>query len=196
MSNLVDVVADIGKAANVDDAIQIVKSSNISKWADTDKYELMAYTFKKADWTEADIAKLQRSIAEESGWIGKYYDENMDIIWPGTKGDPNIDGFLNGVSNPETLQVGSTIDRYGHPGGAYLSPEGTPYGARALNPGKKETSDYFVYEVLKPIEVSDGEIAPWFGQPGMGIQYYLGSGKSVQQLIDDGFLKVVKEVIN
>ncbi len=86
--NITNVITDISKVSNVDEAVQIVKSSNISQWADAGRYELIADTFKKADWTEADIVKLQRSIAEESGWIGKYYDDDMNIIWPGTKGDP------------------------------------------------------------------------------------------------------------
>lgn len=195
-AEVIEVITSINKAANVDDAIIIVKAGGMSRWADKDIYEVMASTFKRTDWTEVDIAKLQRSIAKESNWIGKFYDENMNIIWPGTKGDPNINGFVNGQSNLITLSKGSRIDRYGHPGGAFLSPKGTSYGARALKPGTKETSNYYVYEVIKPIEVHAGKIASWFGQIGGGIQYYLGMGKSVQQLIDDGYLKIVKEIIN
>ena len=32
---------------------------------------------------------------------------------------------------------------------------------------------YSVFEIVKPIEVQAGKIAPWFNQPGGGIQYML-----------------------
>jgi hypothetical protein len=44
------------------------------------------------------------------------------------------------------------------------------------------------YEVLKPISVNSGRSAPWFDQPGGGIQYQL-QGESVRDLIDGGFIR-------
>jgi hypothetical protein len=47
-----------------------------------------------------------------------------------------------------TLKPGTRIDRYGYDSGTFVSPEGTPYANRALEPGT-ETKPYNVYEVVK-----------------------------------------------
>jgi len=51
---------------------------------------------------------------------------------------------------------------------------------------------YKVYEVLKPFDVEAARIAPWFGEDGLGIQYF--DSKMVQERVDGKlkFLKVVK----
>jgi hypothetical protein len=43
------------------------------------------------------------------------------------------------------------------------------------------------YEVVKPFEVDAGKAAPWFGQPGGGTQFDLGT-RTVQDLINSGHL--------
>jgi len=45
---------------------------------------------------------------------------------------------------------------------------------------------YTVYEVVTPIEVEAGYVAPWFGEAGGGVQYRLPS--SVADLIEQGVL--------
>ena len=82
------------------------------------------------------------------------------------------------------------LDRYGGPAGKDLSPEGTPFEERSLRP-EVESQQRKVYSVLKPIEVWGGKISRWYGQPGGGTQFYLGD-KSVQDLIDEGYLEEVK----
>jgi hypothetical protein len=57
---------------------------------------------------------------------------------------------------------------------------------RAL-PHDADLSQYRVYEVMKPLEVDAGKIAPWFGKPGGGIQYV--TPKPASQLVDEGVLK-------
>lgn len=44
-----------------------------------------------------------------------------------------------------------------------------------------------ILEVLKPLAVKSGKVAPAFGQPGGGVQYL--TSDSVRQLIKDGYLK-------
>ena len=44
---------------------------------------------------------------------------------------------------------------------------------------------FYSYEVVKPIVVTSGSTAPWFGQPGGGIQYMLHT--SVENLVRDVF---------
>ena len=80
------------------------------------------------------------------------------------------------------------IDRYGYPGGSYVSPVGTPFEARALPSSYEISKPYFRYEVLQPIsEVTQAKVLPWFGQRGMGTQFQLP--KPVQWYLDNGYLK-------
>ena len=59
-----------------------------------------------------------------------------------------------------TLPVGTLVDRYGYPGGIFVSPVGTPYPMRALLPGSNRKS-YTIYRVLKPIDnVAASKIMP------------------------------------
>jgi Tuberculosis necrotizing toxin len=100
---------------------------------------------------------------------------------------PPNDGFA-GTPKDETIAVGSVIDRYGRPSGAFLAPNGTSWEARAL-PYEQKGYPYHRYEVLKPLTVSAGTATSWFDQSGGGVQYR--TRKSVQQLLDEGVLKEV-----
>ena len=95
-------------------------------------------------------------------------------------------GFLGGWSRPDTLKPGAVIDRYGGETGRFFSPQGTPLEARALPTGSGPLN---TYEVLKPLDVQGGIVAPAFGQPGLGVQYM--TDLPVADLIEQGFLKPV-----
>jgi Tuberculosis necrotizing toxin len=83
------------------------------------------------------------------------------------------------------------IDRYGATSGKFTSPAGTPFGARSLPPGYDVTAPFNTYRVAQPITgVQAGITAPWFGQPGYGVQYLLPN--SVQWLLDEGILEIVQ----
>ena len=103
----------------------------------------------------------------------KYYNQTTgEPIWPGQNGDPNIDGFLHGYSELDIIPKGSRINRYGDNGNAqYFSPVETTLAERALPPGT-ENKKLLEIEVLQDIPCSSGKIAPWFDQPGGGIQYF------------------------
>jgi hypothetical protein len=96
-------------------------------------------------------------------------------------------GFL-GHPSKQTLEAGTRIDRYGREGGTFVSPEGSPLEMRALPPGAGDRP-YNVYEVVNPVKVDAGTVAPWFGQLGLGTQYELPA--SVAELIEQGVLKAV-----
>lgn len=96
---------------------------------------------------------------------------------------PPDNGFqltVNGtpIQGQTRLENGTKLDRFGGETGQFLSSFGAPYVERALPPQNLDTSasapqypnGYHVYEVLKPFEVLEGPIAPWFGQPGGGSQ--------------------------
>ena len=65
---------------------------------------------------------------------------------------------------------GDKIDRFGKMSGKYFSPVGTPLKMRVL-PHNADLSQYRVFEVLKPFEVEESTIAPYFNQLGLGKQF-------------------------
>jgi len=104
-----------------------------------------------------------------------------------------------------TLFAGQRIDRFGSEFGGYLSPEGTPYYARAIPPQSLDnattpaTCNYSRYKVLKDIPVYSGPIAAGLGQPGFGLQYVLDAAIfpgspanfNVGYLVTNGYLERV-----
>lgn len=103
----------------------------------------------------------------------RYYDQETGAIhWPGQGRDVNTDGFLNGQYEETNLPAGMIIDRYGGNNGTFFAEDGLSIEERAMAPNS-DFSTYNRYEVKKSIPVRAGIIAPWFDQPGGGIQYQL-----------------------
>src|SRR5690625_668443 len=130
---------------------------------------------KLANWGRPPNDKLY--LANKKVYDNKiYFDQKTGtIIYPGTRGDPNIYGFTKGEFDRELISKGKVIDRYGDNGsGQYFSPDGSSYESRALPPFMKD-KPYEKYEVIKEFEVKTGEVAPWFGENGKGIQHYSDS---------------------
>ena len=116
-----------------------------------------------------------------------YFDQSTgNVIYPGTNGDINANGFVNGMYNEVIIQPEKVIDRYGSNGnGRYFSPEGTSFEERALPPFMEQQA-YTKYEVVKPLPAKSGEIASWFDQPGGGTQYF--TDMTVDELRDLGYI--------
>ena len=113
----------------------------------------------------------------------KYYNQETGAInWP------ENNGFAH-TPIDEVLQPGTRIDRYGSDFGSFVSPEGTPYEMRAVAPGTDQRP-YSIFEVVEPINIKSGSIAPWFSEPGGGIQYLLPD--TVDELLDAGILRRIK----
>ncbi|WP_340614500.1 TNT domain-containing protein [Xenorhabdus thailandensis] len=125
--------------------------------------------------------------AEAGGY--SYYDKfrNKDGSWNWPK---NL-GFAEDPVKT-TLPVGMRLDRYGEPNGSFLAPQGTLYEQRALAPGAR-AEKYYEYEVIKPLPVLQGKIAPAFEQQGGGMQILpaLEERVNVQWLIDNKYIKEV-----
>ncbi|MCV7225190.1 TNT domain-containing protein [Mycolicibacterium komossense] len=95
------------------------------------------------------------------------------------------------------LPAGTSVGRFGYPGGSYLAPSGT-YFAQLSLPPSSAVAPYFSYVVADPTRLPVGysieqsQVAPWFGQPGGGVQYRIigpdGKDASVQALLDSGYL--------
>jgi hypothetical protein len=140
------------------------------------------------------------------GLLTRYYDPAAN----GGQGGwiyPPADGYLTRADGTrvewqQILAPGQDIDRYGSEYGAYLAPEGLPYAKRALPPQSLDGMpaagcNYHDYRVLKPFSVDAGVIAPWFGQPGYGLQFQLAPGlvpgapgtPNVAWLVANGYLQ-------
>ncbi len=126
-----------------------------------------------ASWVERNWAALVEN--------PKLKDAPPAIVWPPNRG-------FAGTPTTETLTPGMRVDRYGYDAGTFVAPEGTPIPARSLAPGTID-KPYNIYEVVKPIDAEAGPAAPWFGEPGGGIQYELPT--SVKDAIANGSLRRV-----
>ena len=113
----------------------------------------------------------------------KYYNQETGAInWPENNG-------FAGTPIGEVLQLGTRIDRYGSDYGSFTSPEGLPYGMRAVAPGTDQRP-YSVFEVIEPIKVKSGSVAPWFDEIGGGIQYLMPD--TIDELLDAGILRRIR----
>ncbi|SBS72063.1 hypothetical protein MHPYR_120167 [uncultured Mycobacterium sp.] len=131
-----------------------------------------------------------------------FTDPNGNLIYP-DDADPAKPYAVPGTVVPHVdLARGTLLDRFGFAGGAWLSPDGTPFPFRGL-PSDSALKPYFQYVVDDPTKLPPGwsieqsKVAPWFHQPGGGVQYRIiapeGERPSVQTLLDWGYLKEVHE---
>ncbi|MEQ2026869.1 TNT domain-containing protein [Xenorhabdus szentirmaii] len=140
--------------------------------------------------TEAD-AKKAYSLLQKQDWAA------LEKMMPPGGWPPN-NGFVS--VEHVVLQPGTKIDRYGgwpdkngkfNDTGSFVAPAGASFESRALQQSALE-KPYTVYEVLKPISAEGGPAIPWFGQPGMGMQYdFQKYGHNIQSLIDGEFIKKI-----
>ncbi|MFJ9843173.1 TNT domain-containing protein [Kitasatospora sp. NPDC101155] len=143
--------------------------------------------------------------AADQDFLAQYYDPAAN----GGKGGwnyPPADGYVTlpdgtPVEFDLTLYPNQNIDRYGSEYGAFLAPEGLPYANRAIPPQSLDGTpaagcNYHDYKVVKPFKVHAGPIAPWFNQPGWGLQYQLDASLlpggparlNVLWLVENGYL--------
>lgn len=121
-----------------------------------------------------------------------FTDNNLNGNWPPNRG---ATGTVE-----VTLKQGSIFDRYGgwfdengafQDKGTFAGKDGTPYTDRALSKGT-DSKPYTRYKVLKDIsQVNEGEIIPWFGEKGGGIQFELPA--SINDLIKEGYIKPISK---
>ncbi|OAA48929.1 hemagglutination repeat-containing protein [Beauveria brongniartii RCEF 3172] len=125
--------------------------------------------------------------------------------WTGPDGRyryPPQNGFTldvhgDAINGTLTLEVGTLIDRFGSEYGSYVSAASAPFSQRSLPPSSLDADPknpdfpygYHLYKVLRPFAVVGGPIAPWFGQPGLGAQFYTGGLGNIMKLIEDGYIE-------
>jgi len=124
------------------------------------------------------VSWLDRIASNSNSTSNKWANPDGSVIWPGNNG-------FDGTPTTKTLQPGTRISRYGSEAGRFVSPEGTSLTQRALPPGSN-SRPYHVYEVVKPVQVQSGRIAPWFGESGGGTQHMFN--RTIEDLIRSGVL--------
>jgi hypothetical protein len=133
-----------------------------------------------------DLWKQQKWSDLENLFNANNINKYNNVVFPPNNGAINI---VKKTLDPSDFSGNLIIDRYGATTGKFTAPANTPFGQRAL-PSSYASQTPQKYKVLKPIpNVEEGQIIPWFNQPGLGIQYKLE--KSVQYYIDEGFLQII-----
>lgn len=99
-------------------------------------------------------------------------DRPTDWIWPDNA------GAVPGSERVVVPAPGMRIDRIGSEGGDFFTEPGTPFSQRSLPPDRLEL-ELKEWEVRAEhpelaggsVRLEASEVAPWFGQPGGGVQY-------------------------
>jgi hypothetical protein len=131
------------------------------------------------------LALLEPTPAGESLLLGSSVASSSRALVPYY---PPASGFW-GVTSNVVLTRGTLIDRFG--GSKYsqfFSPIGTPMHARAL-PAMTATQPLRRFEVMSPLQVEAGQVAPWFGQIGLGTQYR--SSATLGELLEQQILREI-----
>lgn len=141
--------------------------------------------------TSGAAADLYRGGIERYGGLSrqKFYDKYWDEAAGSWKYPPD-EGFA-GAPVPNSMRPGDVIDRIGattEDRGVYASPADTPYGERAIPPSSIG-HEYHQFEVIKPLpeSVTEGKIAPWFEQPGGGVQFKFD--RPMMWYVKNGYLR-------
>lgn len=135
-----------------------------------------------------DYQRFGTSGLQPKAFLDTFYDPNRGWKWPTNFG-------FDGPAAPFTMKKGHLFDRFGQPDEAnFLANEKhTPFAARALPPSSLNTykgspeANYHVYCVVKDLTVQSGKIKGFAGQPGGGMQYFLGNTR-VKDLLAAGQL--------
>lgn len=105
--------------------------------------------------------------------VYRFYDDAGEPVWPSNKG-------FYGKPKPSVLPAGKVVDKLGvQPRGKFLADAAVSRAERAVPDQGKYLGIYqtvHTFSVTAPTKVYSGLIAPWFGEPGMGVQYFVPQG--------------------
>lgn len=148
-----------------------------------------------ADSTKKPLVEIAWRLWKTEKWneLEQFFTtNNLNGGWPPNRGALSL--------KITVLKSGVLIDRYGgyfdadsvfQDRGTFVSLKGVPFPQRAL-PDKTLKSPYRVYNIVKPIaNVKEGQIIPWFGKVGLGIQYELPY--TINDLKKGGYLEEEKQ---
>ena len=130
------------------------------------------------------VVAEQMAAAKNANWVTP----QGNILYP-----PG-NGAVPGTEFQTSLQVGMRVDRYGGTSrtSSFLAPKGISIEQRALPP----TTNLAIrdeYVVVRPFQVEQSNVMPWFGRNGMGQQFDTkgGVGLSIEELVKQGYLRKV-----
>ncbi|RSM74556.1 DUF4237 domain-containing protein [Kibdelosporangium aridum] len=92
---------------------------------------------------------------------------DTEYAWPPSELFPE---GATAPGEPEVLEPGTVVDRFGTPDGRVFAAADTSFAQRSLPPSHVY-AEYRRYRVLKPLPVWRGISAAWFGQTGGGVRY-------------------------
>jgi hypothetical protein len=114
-------------------------------------------------------------------FLNKWWDPTADPDRGDWKYPPKqgfaLDNAGHAIAAKVTLHPGTLVDRFGDEFGQFLAPAGGKFAQRALPPSALNTADprypynYHLYRVIRDTVLCSGPQAPWFEQPGQGVQY-------------------------
>jgi hypothetical protein len=107
---------------------------------------------------------------------------DTEYAWPPSELFPE---GTTAPGEPEILEPGKVIDRFGTPEGRVFAAVDTTFTQRSLPPSHVN-AEYRRYRVLKPLPVWRGISAAWFGQSGGGVRFR--TTQSALDLIALGYL--------
>ena len=136
--------------------------------------------------TTTQVNRINLNSRTDDGLQYIEYQNGQGWIYPANLG-------FSGPTSNVTLPLGTRLDRVGGPTGSFLAPAGIGYEGRSSPPGSGASSVHR-YEVIGPLPVIQGEIAPAFGQPGGGVQILpdVGVRANFQWLLDHRYIREVK----
>jgi hypothetical protein len=133
----------------------------------------------------------------EAGWVEQFVEPEdtgaapgaRRLVWPAPGEHP--DGFASAVDRqPTRLEPGTVVDSFGPTFTRILYDVDTSFAARAL-PVDYAASGYRQWRILKETAVWSGPVAPWFGQPGGGVQHF--TLMPLADLAGSGFVEEVAQ---
>lgn len=92
---------------------------------------------------------------------------DTEYAWPPSELFPE---GATAPGEPDVLEPGTVIDRFGTTEGRVFAADSTAFGRRSLPPSHLRAG-YRRYQVLRPLPVWRGISAAWFAQPGGGVRY-------------------------
>lgn len=133
--------------------------------------------------------------------------QGYSAVYP-ADGEVNTNGTAVSYPNPYwipgtvvpdvVLPAGYTLSRFGYPAGFFMASGGTYFAQMALPPFS-QVVPYYEFVVVDPaslppgLHIEQSQAAPYFGQPGGGIQFHITDSKGteapIQLLLDSGYLK-------
>ena len=112
---------------------------------------------------------------------------DVEYAWP--PGELYPEGG-SAPGEPEVLDAGTLIDRFGGEDGRVFAAADTPFPQRSLPPSHVDLG-YHRYRVVAPIPVWRAVSAAWFAQPGGGVRYR--TTRSAAELVALGHLEAVSD---